>query len=647
MAATAAAVPYFPNLLSAEAGETKPPKTVADVFAPLPAGSVTLGGWLGGRMDACMNRRVMAQNIGRFVAPFIERNNNSWESEYWGKWFTSAVFGYLYQPSAEHKAKIDEAVHALLQTQTPDGQITGFDSFEQFGQNWDIWGRKYALLGLIAHYDATGDAHSLQAAQKAADVIVEQAGKGMIIGERCLPDFMGVQSTSILAEFAMLYARTGEERYRKTAELIVKQWDVPNRIAPKGLRLMTDALANKTPVEIGALKCYETMANYEGLIELYRATGDSRYLEAVSAYIKNVLEQERMIHGSVSNNEEWFYGVKNQTNVLEQPVETCATAQWMLICWQLLRLTGDPKWADELELSLYNALLGVMTLDGHWWSYFAHLNGERIPCPIQHPEAEMTCCVTSGPRGLLLTPQWAVMKSKDGIVVNLYAAGTAMVPLDDGVKVTVLQNTSYPETGAVNISISPTKDSKFRLRLRIPSWSKLTKLSVNGKAVACEPGNYAEIDRVWSSDDHVELVFDMRGRAIKAPSGAPELALARGPILLALDSRLATIESHAIYLDVDEDGYVRINPTMSLSSEIWMAFEVPVYSRRGPTKARKRSTQVFCDYASAGSQFLTSNPFRTWLPQPLHLESVYPPDIWKLAYGNIRPPMPPFEQVGP
>ena len=424
MVMTAATAPFLPKILSGEAaetkpsklavetGESKPVKTVVDVFKPLPAGAVTIGGWLGGRMDACMKRRVMAQNIGRLVEPFAERNHVWWASEYWGKWYTSAVFGYLYQPTAEHRAKIDQAAHALLQTQTPDGQITGFDLSGQFGENWDIWGRKYALLGLIAYYDATGDAQSLQAAQRAADVIIARVDQGMIIGERCWDVFQGVQSTSILAEFAMLYARTGEERYRKMAELIVKQYDIPNKIAPKGLRLMTDALANKSPMEVGALKCYETSANYEGLIELYRATGDKQYLKAVSMYIKNVLEQERMIHGSMSNNEMWFYGVKNQTSVLEQPVETCVTAQWILICWQLLRLTGEPKWADELELSLYNALLGAMTPEGHWWAYFSHLNGERIPCHFHHPKLAMTCCVASGPRGLLLTPQWAVMNSK-------------------------------------------------------------------------------------------------------------------------------------------------------------------------------------------------------------------------------------------
>jgi len=164
-----------------------------------------------------------------------------------------------------------------------------------------------------------------------------------------------------------------------------------------------------------------------------------------------------------------------------------------------------------------------MTLDGHWWSYFARLNGERIPCPIQHPKAQMTCCVASGPRGLLLIPQWAVMKSKNGIVINLYAAGTAVVKLDDGVEVAVLQQTSYPETGVVSIRINPKKDLKFPVSLRIPSWSKVTKLSVNGQTMACEPGHYANVDRVWSSGDRVELVLDMRDGRSKLQAERPRL----------------------------------------------------------------------------------------------------------------------------
>lgn len=641
---TAPVAPLLAKTLSAQnASKSQPAKAVDDVARPLPAGAVTIGGWLGGRMDACMEQRVMAQSIARMVEPFVKRDNASWASEYWGKWYTSAVFGYLYQPTAEHRAKIDQAARALLETQTPDGQITGFDASHQFGMNWDLWGRKYALLGLIMHYDATGDERSLQAAQKAADAIVAQVDQGMIIGEQCLDLFRGVQSTSILAEFAMLHARTGEQRYRKVAELIVEQYDIPNKIAPDGLRLMTDALADKAPVEIGDRKRYEVLANYEGMIELYRATGDDQYVKAVSMYLKNVLEHERMIHGSMSNNENWFNGVEKQTGVLEQPVETCVTTQWMLICWQMLRLTGDPKWADELELSLYNALSGVMMPDGRWWSYFAHLNGERIPSIVHHRHLTMTCCVSYGPKGLLLTPQWAVMKSEDGVNVNLYAPGSAKVQLDDGASVTVLQETSYPESGTVNLTINPTGQTKFKLRLRIPSWSQHTKLSVNGKAKECTPGQYMEIDRAWTGGDRVTLDLDMRVRTIEAPSGAPQLALARGPLLLALDNRLVKTSNHAVYIDTDDEGYVEAKKITPDSFDIWMAFEVPVYTINGPVRPKdKEFNLVFCDYPSAGNQWETTNQFRTWLPQPIHLRTAFHPEIWMLAYYYMgqRPTVP-------
>jgi DUF1680 family protein len=394
-----------------------------------------------------------------------------------------------------------------------------------------------------------------------------------------------------------------------------------------------------------SLKAYEVLANYEGLFELYRVTGDRRYFEGLSNFLTNLREQELMVHGSMSNNEYWFRGTKNQTAVLEQSTETCVTAQWMLLCNEMLQLTGESKWADMLETSLYNALLGAMTPDGHWWAYFAYLNGERVPCQLHHPGLGMVCCVASGPRGLLLTPQWAVMKSRDGIAVNLYAEGAAKLKLDNGVEVELLQQTSYPETGNVHISITPKTDSQFTLSLRIPSWSKSTQLLVNGQSHACEPGTYATINRVWTKGNRVELALDLRGRAIPAPSGAPEIALARGPVLLSLDSRLAKLDDRAVYVDRDRDGYVSLRP-VTPPSGIWMAFEVPTRTLQGPGTPRRSASIVLCDYASAGNLFLDTNTFRTWLPQPMQLSSALPKDIWKLAYGRYRPRMPALPPEG-
>lgn len=92
---------------------------------------------------------------------------------------------------------------------------------------------------------------------------------------------------------------------------------------------------------------------------MFRITGERRYLEAALAFGQSLRKSEIMVHGSESNQELWCDGKRIQTELLEAPVETCVTATWMQLCHHLLRLTGDPAWADELENFLYNALLGV------------------------------------------------------------------------------------------------------------------------------------------------------------------------------------------------------------------------------------------------------------------------------------------------
>ncbi len=108
-------------------------------------------------------------------------------------------------------------------------------------------------------------------------------------------------------------------------------------------------------------------------------------------------------------------------------METCVTVTWMKLCDQLLRLTGDVRYADELEKNLYNGLLGAMMPDGKWWAYFDGLMGVRVPSYVQHADVGLSCCVVNGPRGLMLTPFWAFMQSADGPVVNLYAPGTRAI----------------------------------------------------------------------------------------------------------------------------------------------------------------------------------------------------------------------------
>ena len=602
-------------------------------------GSVQIGGRLGEKLELALTNRVMAQDLERIIKPFesrTEENSGHWRCEYWGKWFTSAALGYAYEPTPEHRAVIDRGVGELIATQTPDGYIGTYKTNKHLGI-WDVWGRKYTLLGLLADYDLTGNQAALAAARRVADHLIREAPPGKTnLSENGIKELKGLASSSILEPVVLLYQRTGDRRYLEFTGDLIANWSRPNKYFTNGLQLVEQGCAGVPPFQIGSRKAYEMMSCSEGLCEMYRVTGKHRYLDSAVAFAQSIRRTELMIHGSGSSQELWCEGARMQTETLEQPVETCVTATWMKLCDQLLRLTGDSLWADELEVSLYNALLGAMTPDGAWWAYFSPLAGQRVPSHYQHADVQMSCCVANGPRGLLLTPRWAVMGCKDGVVVNLYSPGCATQKLANGTEVKLVQQTDYPVGDEIMLTVSPTKKTKFILKLRVPAWSKNTSLTVNGKAIVAQSGGYAELNREWSPGDRVVLKLDLRGRAVPAPSGAPEFAVMRGPILLALDDRLAKPQSIAVHLVTDKDGYVILQPHADKPADIGMAFDVPFEVRPTHYFSHHKITLTMCDYASAGNGWSSDNLFRVWLPQPLFLRNAYPAETWRLMSVELK-----------
>ena len=588
---------------------------VADALAPAKASDVKIEGYLGEKMDSCLKQRVMAQAIEKVVKPFRDKTevgDGDWRCEYWGKWFTSAALAYAWQPNTENRAVIDKAVAELLKTPAPDGYI-GTRAPQHRLKGWDVWGRKYVLLGLLNYYDLTGDKAVLDAAKRHADTLLNETGPGKAnIAGIGYADWKGLPPSSVLEPMVVLYRRTGEQKYLDYANYIVGQWSQPSVYLPNGLRLVEKAL-DKTPVaQINTPKAYEMTSCYEGLCELYRETGDVRYLQAVKNIGQSISDSELFIVGSGSSRELWFGGRNKQTQSNADPMETCVTATWMKFCYQLLRLTGDARWADEMEISLYNALLGVLKPDGTWWAYYTPLNGAKKPSHEQHRDVALSCCVCSGPRAFYLTPLWAVMADKDGPVVNLYNRGSATVTLATGNRVTLLQDTDYPAGEQINLTVQPEKSAEFTLKLRVPQWSEKTAIAVNGKPapVDLKPGNYAALRRQWKAGDRVQLTLDLRGRAVSDPGGSGKVALLRGPLVLAQDRRLPG-ENAGLSFVADATHRVALSPATPPPG-VWMAFNAPAVDGSG-----KQAQVALCDWASAGNTWGQDSAYKTWMAQPL------------------------------
>jgi hypothetical protein len=606
-----------------EAGGASAAAAVSDVHTPLPPGAVKLGGFLGQRLDDCIRSGLGAQDVASLVAPFRARDETwSWRTEFWGKWFTSAAWAWRYNQDSALRKKLDEAVAALLATQTPDGYIGTYREEARLS-NWDVWGRKYVLLGLLSYHELTGDAAALAAAARSADYLLRSVGPGKHRSINDTGRWNGLASGSILEPVVRLYRATGEKRYLELAKWIVGQWgeyDAPRLVdqALQGVPVFEmfpkPLPAPTTYAHHGQSKAYEMMSCYEGLAELHRQTGEAAWRTAVERLVANVRDNEITIVGSGSSGERWCGGARRQHEAVPHWMETCVTVTWIKLLAQVHRLGGDSRLVDDLERSVYNALLGALGSDATWWSHYSPLAGVRAPAPEQCG-MHQNCCVASGPRALALVPQLAVMQHREGPVINLFCPGSARAATPSGGAVTLAVETDYPAGDTIAIAVDPERPEEFALRLRVPAWSEATELRINGEFARVEPGTYAIVRRKWSPGDKVTLRLDVRVRAIGIPGGHAYTALARGPVVLAFDRRITR--------DFVGDGWTGLRVRsgagnvvearrVTAPGSIRLAFEVPFRSASG-----RETTLRMCDYASAGQTWSAESKLRVWLPHDL------------------------------
>jgi len=584
-----------------------------------PAQSVTISGYVGDKLDASYKNRILAQDINRLVEPFRNRTEERcWQSEFWGKWFTSAVLAYRYRPEIQLKIKLDQAVSGLLSTQSADGYIGNYAVASQFDQ-WDIWGRKYCMLGLLSYYDLTNDKNTLLAIRKLADhLIKELADKKILIVQK--GNHHGMAATSVLEPICLLYSRTGDKHYLDFANEIIRQWETPD--GPQLISKSGVDVAKRFPKpqnwfgsEQGQ-KAYEMMSCYEGLLELYRLTGNAKYRTAVEKTWQNIFDTEINVAGSGSGVECWFGGKHLQTMHVDHYQETCVTATWIKLSQQLLRLTGEVKYVDAIEQTYYNALIGSMYTNGSDWAKYSPLAGQRLRGSEQCGMG-LNCCVASGPRGLFTLPLTAIMKEKDGINVNFFINGSFRLLTPKGKPIEIIQQTEYPVSDNISLKVVLPNEEQLIVRIRIPLWSQHSILTINGQPVEnVLPGKFAEISRVWKSGDMINLAVDLRGRIVRMGSLPENIAIVRGPIVLSRDARLGTPHVDEIIKPViDIEGFVKLEPAGTNQDGIWMKYKGAFMVESHQESENKPIEITFCDYASAGNTLDVNSWFRVWLPQ--------------------------------
>lgn len=601
-------------------GQIKP--LVTDRFETINPSDIRIEGYLGGKINLCISERIAKQDVDHLIEPFTLRNETKlWQTEFWGKWILSAIAAYEYTRSEKLFAIIQDAAQKLIATQTPDGYIGNYTPGAQLKQ-WDIWGRKYVLLGLLAYYDISNDSKALTAAQKVANHLFTQVGPGKtnIIKTG---NYHGMPSSSILEPMVSLYRHTGEKQYLDFAKYIVAQWETA-----EGPKLISKALAGVNVADRfphprswwsweNGQKAYEMMSCYEGLLDLYRLTGNQDYLKATEMAVKNIIDTEINVAGSCSAFECFYHGVERQTEPAYHTMETCVTFTWIKLCNNLLRLTGKSLYADQIEKTTYNALLAAMKADGTQIAKYSPIEGMHSAGEGQCG-MHINCCNANGPRGFTLLPKIAVMVSANEIILNLFCSSDVKVKLAAAGIVSLSETTTYPVDNHIEITVSPEKESQFSVLLRVPAWCNKTVIKINGKPLENIPASsYLKIERIWKTGDKISVEFDMPGKVVYSKGFQ---AIQRGPVVLARDSRFKDGFVDETAEIQQKDNFVELKPSAEKPAEVWMAFTAPLILGTDLEGEFQYPKQVhFCDFASAGNTWEYSARYRVWIKQTLNV----------------------------
>jgi DUF1680 family protein len=300
-------------------------------------------------------------------------------------------------------------------------------------------------------------------------------------------------------------------------------------------------------------------------------------------------------------------------------METCVTMTWMKLCYNLLRATGNPVYADQIEKSCYNSLLASMMPDGSGFAKYIPLEGSRNLSEGQC-DMKINCCTANGPRAFVMLPEFAVMKNDSGIVINLYCQSETKIPLDKK-NITLKQSTNYPADDSIVIELSSPQEKKFSVALRIPEWSKKNKLFVNGESIDdVNAASYKVINRRWKTGDRIVLKLDFES---KVQSIDHRYAIKRGPIVLARDSRTEdgfVDETSRINL---KEGAIQIVEDKLKPENVWMSFSISLIVGSDWESRNKIKNIHFYDFATSGNAWNDSNRYKVWQTETLDVRKKF------------------------
>ena len=628
----------------------------------VPVSSVKhITGFFGQRMD--LNRNVYLKNfpIDWYVDFIVKREHTDWDwtrAEQHGKWIESAYLSAIQGDDKELLNKAQSVLKRIIASQEKDGYVgataKSYRTPERPVRGMDAYELYFVFHAFITVYEETGDKEALQAAEKLADYYLKYFGPGKLefwSSDLRAPENKGKvlnghsefaghsvhyswEGSLLCDPIARLYEVTGKKKYLDWSQWVVDNidkwsgWDAFSRL---------DSVADGK-LGVDKLQPYVHShtfhMNFMGFLRLYRITGDTMLLRKVKGAWDDIHKRQMYITGGVSVAEHYEHDyVKPLSGNI---VETCATMSWMQLTQELLKLTGDVKYADAIERLMLNHVFAAQDAETGVCRYHTAPNGTKPNGYFHGPD----CCTASGHRIISMLPTFLYAQKGDVFYVNQYLPSSY---IGKDFSFDVVGN--YPEDEEMKLVIKGCNAKNKELNLRIPSWCAAPVVKVNGEPVGdVQPGSYLKLLRKWKEGDEVRISFPMKTQWVlrehhsnyisyrlkdgeimykEESTNRIPVAFMRGPVVYCLDM---VWNKQLCNDDVDMDKDIRVD-----TSVVPVKIDKPETDILGPvyqTKALYKGSEVnivLTPFTNIGKWF------RTGEAKPQKNADVFTYGIWLYA----------------
>lgn len=485
------------------------------------------------------------------------------------KWLEAVGYLLSTERDPELERIADEVIDIIAKAQHEDGYLNTYYTLKEPGKRWtnlaechELYCAGHMIEAGVAYFKATGKHKILDVVSKFADYIDEVFGTAP--GK--LQGYDGHQEIELA--LMRLYDATGNEKYMRLCQFFLEErgkephfYDIEfekrGGTTHFGRWIIDDkkysqahAPIHKQDKAVGHAVRFVYMCT--GMAHLAAATGDPEMLEACKRLWDNMERKQMYITGGIGSQShgEAFsmdYDLPNDTVY----AETCASIGLIFFAQRMLMLRPNSRYADTMERSLYNTVIGGMSRDGKSFFYVNPLEVHPQACganhiyhhvkPVRQGWFGCACCPPNVARLLASLGQYVYTVCENTVYANLYISGEAKLELN-GNRIVINQTSNYPWDGYIRFAIEADHATEFTLALRIPDWCDQAAISVNGVTKSLDglvADGYAMLQGSWKKGDQIELILPMTIARMKGHplvrQTAGKTALQRGPLVYCLE----------------------------------------------------------------------------------------------------------------